>query len=393
MTSKSNTQAKVTPLATPRDRFDAVRADLQAALLERDEVIDAMLGALVARQHVLLLGPPGTGKSYLANLLCQAVAGQGQGAYFQWLLSKFSTPEELFGPVSVAGLQADRFERVGKGKLQEAKVAFVDEIWKANSAILNSLLTIINERLYHDGTKGPVLVPLEQLVGASNELPQDEGLGALYDRFLVRLWVRPLKQGDAFKALLRGGLQSNVSTLHDGDLDTIRAESEQVKLDDHILDLLVQVRTELVDKGIRVSDRRWVAVVHYLQATAWMAGDQTVTDDHLEHLIDCCWDEPEQRAEVKRAVLRIANPVGAKVEALMDDARTRVADAPKATGDLGEDQKQLMALAATLMKIQKADKGLGPKHPRVVAAVTEITSQRKELLQQAEQLVRKAMGG
>jgi MoxR-like ATPase len=120
-----------------------IRTELRQTFLERDEEIDSILLALLSGQHCLLLGPPGTAKSALVKDLCSRIGGD----YFQWLLTRFTTPEELFGPVSLKALEQDQYKRVTTGKLPEANIAFLDEIWKASSSILNTLLTIIN--LYH----------------------------------------------------------------------------------------------------------------------------------------------------------------------------------------------------------------------------------------------------
>jgi MoxR-like ATPase len=123
-----------------------LRTDLAARFPERKDVIDGALAAVLAGEHVLVLGPPGTAKSALARAIAQAFGG----AYFERLLTKFSTPEELFGAISLKALEQDRFARVVTGKLPEAEFAFVDEVFKANSAILNSLLTLVNERVFHN---------------------------------------------------------------------------------------------------------------------------------------------------------------------------------------------------------------------------------------------------
>lgn len=124
----------------------ALRAQLLLLFPERQVVIDGALAAVLAGEHVLLLGPPGTAKSALVRSLAQAFGG----TYFERLLTKFSTPEELFGPVSLKGLESDHFTRVTTGMLPEAEFAFVDEVFKANSAILNALLSVVNERLFHN---------------------------------------------------------------------------------------------------------------------------------------------------------------------------------------------------------------------------------------------------
>src|SRR5229473_1431482 len=184
---------------TARDRLRRIREELAQAFLERSEVIDGTLTALLAGQHVLLIGPPGTAKSMLADELCRRIEGAN---YFQWLLTKFTTPEELFGAVSLKALEADDYRRVTANKLPEAHIAFLDEVFKASSSILNAILTIINERLFHNGRQvGPV--PLLTLFGASNELPEDDELLALYDRFLLRFVVGYIGEDFRFLKMLQ----------------------------------------------------------------------------------------------------------------------------------------------------------------------------------------------
>src|SRR6187431_914159 len=170
---------------TPHDKLRKIREELQQMFLERAELIDGALAALLSAQHVMIVGPPGTAKSMLADELCRRIEG---ASYFQWLLTKFTTPEELFGAVSLKALEADDYRRVTSHKLPEAHIAFLDEVFKASSSILNAILTLINERLFHNG-KEITRVPLLTLFGASNELPEEEELTALYDRFLVRFVV------------------------------------------------------------------------------------------------------------------------------------------------------------------------------------------------------------
>src|SRR5512147_1768672 len=155
---------------TARDRLRRMRSELAQLFLERDAVVDGALVAMLAGYHVLLIGPPGTGKSMLADELCRRLDG---ATYFQWLLTKFTTPEELFGAVSLAALERDEYRRVTALKLPEAHIAFLDEVFKANSSILNAVLTLMNERRFHNG-RAVERVPLVTLFGASNELPEDD---------------------------------------------------------------------------------------------------------------------------------------------------------------------------------------------------------------------------
>jgi MoxR-like ATPase len=185
-----------------RGKFETLRAALAAALIERDEEVQLLLLGLLAGEHVLLVGPPGTGKSLLCSALTSAVGGARK---FETLLTKFSTPEELFGPVSVQALKADRYERLTAGYLPEAHFAFVDEVWKASSAILNTLLTLMQERRFDNGGRR-VDCPLRLMVAASNEWPVGDGyesLGAAFDRFLIRKLVRPVSAAGRERLFIR----------------------------------------------------------------------------------------------------------------------------------------------------------------------------------------------
>src|SRR3954466_6523558 len=174
-----------------QEKFAATRGELSAALIERDEEIDLVLTALVAQEPVLLVGQPGCAKS----LLLDALMGWMHGKRFSILLNRFSTPEEVLGPISVTGLKSDVYRRVTAGKLPEADLAFLDEVFKASSAILNTLLKILNERTHEVGDGTSIEVPLKLCVAAGNEWPSPETgkeLSALFDRFALRKSVRPI---------------------------------------------------------------------------------------------------------------------------------------------------------------------------------------------------------
>jgi len=364
-------QAEPAPAAVdPHAAFMALRSALRAALVERDTEIDAILCALLAREHVVLLGPPGTAKSLLARMISAAI----DGTYFEWLLTKFSVPEELFGPVSISALKSDRFERMIHGKLPTAEVAFLDEVFKANAAILNNLLTILNERVYHDGTRGPIHCPLEIALLASNELPQDEGLEAMFDRVLVRLEVDAINDDTAFEGLLTAGTpQALTHGLTRAALTEARDQVEAIPLGSSVAQTISALHRRFRADGRYISDRRWLKAAGYLRARAWLDGMPEVNDDTLTALVDVLWDDPSQRGDVERTILEIANPVGLRARSLVDSARAEWMDVNV------DDQAAITTAGVNIRAMWDAGQKLladNPGHPALLAACNEIQALR-----------------
>ncbi len=278
-----------------KTKLKDLRDVLSQDLIERDTPIRLTLLAALSGEHLLLLGPPGTAKSELARRLKLAFNG---GNYFERLLTRFSVPEELFGPLSIKALEEDRYERLTSRYLPTATVAFIDEIFKANSAILNSLLTLLNEREFDNGVNRDK-TPLSCVVGASNELPEGEELDALYDRFLLRYQVMPVSQ-KGFAQLL--GLKGNPKPKPDlelrltvDELQEIQESADLVKIPDDVMVLLQELRHFLSEQQIYVSDRRWRKVVKLLQVAAYTNGNNEVSIWDCWLLQHCLWATPEQR--------------------------------------------------------------------------------------------------
>ncbi len=302
-------------------KFDAVRNYINQHFLQREEVVDGCLTALVARQHVLLLGPPGTAKTNLIAELASCLMG---GHHFQWLVTKFTTPEELFGPVSLAALENDSYRRVTAGKLPEATTAMLDEVFKSSSAILNTLLTIINERrFYNDGTVTDV--PLITVFGASNEVPagdEEVALSAFADRFLLWYEVNYLKEDGAFAAMLH--LNGNGRTPQISIDEVLQAGqmARQVSIGDDVIDALVLLRRQLRDEGITVSDRRWRQAISLLQAQAFLHNDNCVQPQRdLMILKHALWTAPDQRITVQKIVRNAVDPFGEAIEEVVLEAK------------------------------------------------------------------------
>jgi MoxR-like ATPase len=237
----------------------------------------------------------------LADELCRRVEGAG---YFQWLLTKFSTPEEIFGAVSLRGLEQDDYRRVTDHKLPEAHIAFLDEIFKANSSILNALLTLINERVFHNG-RAHTVVPLITMFGASNELPDEEELTALFDRFMLRFMVDYIGEDFRFLKMLEGIAPGARTTMPFTELGELREAAAAIAVPGGILRAVADLRRDLGAQQIVVSDRRWRNSLAILRAHAMLNGRIEVTVDDLAFLEHVLWKDPEELPKVRDAIRRL----------------------------------------------------------------------------------------
>ncbi|MGE5338436.1 MAG: AAA family ATPase [Gemmatimonadota bacterium] len=252
--------------------------ELENGLVERRRQVRLALLTAIAGEHTLLIGPPGTAKSELARRLHLVFA---DARYFERLLTRFSVPEELFGPLSISALEQDRYERQTAGYLPQASIAFIDEVFKANSAILNALLTLLNERKFDNGA-GREACPLISVIGATNEVPADEVAEAFFDRFLMRLPVGAVSDR-GFRELISLDAQNEPraeDALTQSDRDAITQEAHGVRLTQEVTTLLAELRNHLAADQIYVSDRRWVKIAWLLKVSAATEGRSSV----------CLWD-------------------------------------------------------------------------------------------------------
>lgn len=354
---------------TPRP-FQQLREELSAAFPERREVIDGALCAVLAGEHVFLLGPPGTAKSALVR----AVARAFDAPYFERLLTKFSTPEELFGPISLKALEADRYARLTVGMLPSAHLAFIDEIFKSNSAILNALLAIMNERVFHnDG--GAQACPLITLFGASNELPEGRELEATFDRFLLRYDVQYLLRASSLRSIFRAGEPRVTSSFSVADLDAARQAVAAVELTDSTVEKLIEIRDLCRSEGVVASDRRWKKMLSVVKANAWLAGEATTNTEDLLILSHTLWRDPKDKSKIAQLVGQIADPITSQANLILDAARDTAARVAGTKADrkayVAQAAQALEELQAQKTKLADLAKEAGPRARSTLADVQQ----------------------
>ncbi len=257
--------------------------DAGRGLIEREALVETIALAAVAGEHLLVIGPPGTAKSEAVRRVARAVGGR----YFEYLLGRFTEPSEIFGPIDLRRLREGVVETETAGMLPEAEIAFLDEVFLGSSAILNTLLGLLNERVFRRGHTVKQ-VPLRVCVGASNALPEDPALAAFADRFLLRSFVEPIPS-PRLEDLLEGGwsLAAQTDGLHSAsiaDMDALSNASRQADLGP-VRPFLAHALRTLRAAGILLTDRRAVRVQRLIAAAAILAGRTTPTEADLWPLI------------------------------------------------------------------------------------------------------------
>lgn len=314
-----------------REKIMALSTELNDTFKEREEEIAGSLLALISGEHVLFIGPPGTAKSLLARDMCKCIEG---GNFFYYLLTRFTTPDEIFGPLSLTALQEDIFSRKVDGYLPTANVSFLDEIFKANSSILNSLLTVLNERKYHNGSE--ILdVPLFAVFGASNELPEEnESLEALYDRFLFRYYVGYVQDETNFVDLILGHAEDFVPStrLTMPEILNLQRAAKDIPVSDEVLDSVIALRKEFRSMGVHVSDRRWKRLVRLMRVASAALERESVDKTMLPLLQHVTWNKPEEKTAIRKLLLNMAVSGGVNLDKLQTDLQ-RLYDSAKQAKD------------------------------------------------------------
>ncbi|WP_418626677.1 AAA family ATPase [Anaerosinus sp.] len=357
-----------------------LETELNGCFLEREEIVRGLLVTAVAKGNLLILGAPGAAKTAIAEALSKQLGGK----FFSRLLTKVSAPEELFGPLSLKALENDQYKRVTAGKLPEADVVVIDEVFKCNSAVLNTLLPIMNERVYFDDSSTPKPIPLQVLVGLSNELP-DGGvngeLAALWDRFDLKYTVDYVKDERNFATMLKLSTNTPSTVISLQELQSAQQQAEQVNISDDTINALVRLWKELKSQGFIISDRRFRNCLRFLKAHAWLEGRVQVVENDIVILSNMLWTEPDQIKQTKKIVMGFANPLTVKANEIFDGAFELSAKL-KETPD-GTERTALAAEANHKFKVaQKMLDGLlkqAKNEGKATAKIVERLAQLKEM--------------
>jgi MoxR-like ATPase len=324
--------------ASPQVKFTEARKAMGLALVERDEEIDLGLTALIAQQHLLMVGPPGTAKSLVVESIRKWISGAKSLTVH---CCKDTTRAVAFGPTKLSAMKLDKTERALDGGAADVHVLIMEEVFKSGPAVLDMFLMLMNERVYREGLVS-ANAPLKLLLGVSNEWSPEgceTALAAFFDRFLFRKAVHAIRTQDGIKRLLKIPVAGEaVDRSHDpkftsylnlAEVDQAHAEAAVLEYTKEAGEAFMEIHRELLREGIQPGDRRLKLSIGAAQAFAYLNGAKQVEPEHLEILQHVLWVDPtEQPGKAAKVVARIANPVGMKITDLLSQTESIMANAP-----------------------------------------------------------------
>lgn len=350
-------------------KFTQARTALCNSLVERDDEIELLMLAILTREHVVFVSPPGLGKTMMATRFCDWLDA---GHVFETTLSKFSEPDELFGPMHLPAYKEGRYERSIAGYMPTARIAYIDEVFNGSSAILNTLLNLMNERKFKQGNEF-IDCPLDLMIGSSNQYPDattQAELNAMFDRFLFRKTVHPVMRG--MSDLLYNDLTCELPhTLSSDELVSAQAEVQSIFVNEATKEALGDVIYKCKKEGIFASDRRLRQCVKAIKAHAYLNGNDETTTNDLAVLVDCMWVNSEQAKTVAKIVTEIAAPEDLLVKSLVLEANEIVASVRPS--ELAEASGAIKKLGNIKSKLKKM------KGTKATLAFESVSSFQKEL--------------
>jgi MoxR-like ATPase len=341
------------------DKFAAARKELSSKLIERDKEIDITLVALAAEENVLLVGPPGCAKTSLLTGVAQFV----NGSTFTHLMTKFTTPEEVFGPFNLKLLKEGEYVRNTEGMMAEANFVFLDEVWKASSAILNTLLQMLNEKKFKNG-KTVYDIPMRLCVAASNEWPSEDNgqkeLSALFDRFVLRTEVKPIRSKAGKERLLFSEDKDLIpffdekGKITDSELTRVRGEVNNRPIGIEFKESLFNCLSKMKEEGIAPGDRRLRKAVRVAKANSFLNGHTEVEPEDGEILTNVLWDDKDQMQKAKTIITESFNPTGAQLTKYAAEAEEIVSKTNmRQDGEVLQSMKKLRDLAESIRKVKR----------------------------------------
>ena len=414
LNNEKNVTAKPVPASTETVSIAPVNAPLNPAVLqsaqakmsqifvemnnlfvERDELIKLMELAIVTGTNLLMLGPPGTAKSAITYELCGRIENAN---YFQWMLNKTSDPSEILGPFSVKEMENDKFMRITTGKLPEAHIAFMDEVFKSNAPTLNALLTIMNEHIFYNDGK-PVEVPLISMFGASNEPPEDESLDAMYDRFIFRMNVQYIHDAANKKRMhsnyvdSRAGLLNmvNKTTITLEEVQALQAAAKTVKVPKDIINKFIRLISDLDRQAVHISDRRQNECFKVMQGSAVLAGRNSVTLDDFKSLVYVLWEKEEHIPLIESSILKMVNPYDDRFKELKENFNQVKTDIESIT-DSSQKSKKAIESKGVIEKIASKTNKLINEATKNGKDVTEFIEFRDNMVKYNQELINAALG-
>lgn len=363
--------------------LQTIRKELNANFKERGDLVDGLLLAIVAGEHLFALGLPGTTKSALMGNFAEALERK-DAPYFQRTLHKQMPEQEIFNNYSFKSIENDEFLKVTKGRIYTAFLMFLDEIWKCNGSTLNAMLRALNERQFENGDD-IIDLPLHTCMSASNEMPQGRELGALFDRFVLRFFVSPIIDDDEFKKMLLDNIKP-LTKVTKTQILSWGKEAASLTIPDNVITEIVKIRRAIQEQGIYVSDRTYKKLIKMVRCQAYLDGADEVRVCDLQILRHMAWNDPENRGAISKLVLEHTHPGLERVVQVEDSLRQLAAKLQeiKDDKDLNDDEKlqeqrkvgpEYMAKAGdAIAKLEKMQKEYGG-----MAVINDAMSRAKSL--------------